>query len=94
MEPPLRIRVVECREGGRMYLVRGTRLGSSSDVAQDGEDGGLRVLLAGEGEMSGLGERLAVAEGCVVEAGGPRWDVELVGLGTWTVACDWRVSEG
>lgn len=83
----LRIRVGEVREGGRMYIVRGRRV-------DDGGDGGeeIRVVLAGEGEVTGLGERARVAEGCVVEAGGLRWDVELEGLGRWTVACDWRVA--
>ena len=90
----LRIRVSEVREGGRMYIVCGRRLDTSRTAAEGDrvEKEEIRVLLAGEGEITGLGERVRVTEGCVVEAGGLRWDVELDGLGRWTVACDWRVS--
>lgn len=90
----LRIRVSEVREGGRMYIVRGRRLDTPGVAAEgDGvEKAEIRVLLAGEGEMTGLGESVRVVEGCVIEAGGLRWDVELDGFGRWTVACDWRVS--
>ncbi|SPO06714.1 uncharacterized protein DNG_09408 [Cephalotrichum gorgonifer] len=96
MESMLRVSVQEVREGGRMYLVRGRRLGGPSGIGGGGgggeEEGELRILLAGEGEMTGLGNRASVTEGCVIEAGGPRWDVELDGLGKWTVVCDWRVA--
>lgn len=95
----LRIRILEVKEGGRMYLVRGRRVdddgiedGGGGEGAEGAEEGEMRVLLAGEGEMTGLGESARVTEGCVVEAGGLRWDVELDELGKWTVACDWRVS--
>lgn len=90
----LRIRVSEIREGGRMYIIRGRKLAASGLEAEGhaGEGAEVRALLAGEGELTGLGESMRVTEGCVVEAGGLRWDVELDGLGRWTVACDWRVA--
>lgn len=102
VELRLSIRVLEVKEREGMYLVRGRRMDDNNRVKYGGgEEGGegsegseMRVLLAAEGEMTGLGESARVTEGCVVETGGLRWDVELDGMGKWTVACDWRVPSG
>lgn len=92
--PGLRLLVKEVREGGMMYVVRGRELSASGEEDWDNaKQDELRVLLAGEGEMTGLGKAMRVTEGCVVDAGRLRWNVELDGLGWWIVACDWRVVE-
>ena len=75
----LKMRVEEVRQGRRMYLVHG-RLGDSSDFK--------KVVLAGEGRLTGLGGRAVVGVGSVVEVGQPVWDVVVEGE-TWMVACDW-----
>ncbi|KAM0200279.1 hypothetical protein ACHAPQ_000326 [Fusarium lateritium] len=77
-----KVTVEEIRPGRRMYLVRG-RTGTAQ---------GKRYLLAGEGKLTGLGQRMPVSVGSVVEVGQPVWDVKLDGE-TWTVACDWGVSK-
>ncbi|RTE70273.1 hypothetical protein BHE90_015328 [Fusarium euwallaceae] len=77
----VKVVVEEVRPGRRMYLVTG----------RDGAASARRFLLAGEGRLTGLGQRAAVTVGNVVEVGQPVWDVELDGQ-VWTVACDWGVS--
>ncbi|KAJ4308441.1 hypothetical protein N0V84_012100 [Fusarium piperis] len=79
--PVVKVVVEEVRPGRRMYLVTG-RVGAAS---------ARRFLLAGEGRLTGLGQRAAVTVGKVVDVGQPVWDVELDGQ-VWTVACDWGVS--
>ncbi|KAM0557154.1 hypothetical protein ACHAPJ_005417 [Fusarium lateritium] len=77
----MKVTIEEIRHGRRMYLVKGQTDGTDRK----------RFLLAGEGRLTGLGQRMAVSVGSVVEVGQPVWDVELDGE-TWTVACDWGVS--
>ncbi|KAI8725110.1 hypothetical protein NCS52_00081300 [Fusarium sp. LHS14.1] len=77
----VKVVVEEVRPGRRMYLVTG----------RTGDAPARRFLLAGEGRLTGLGQRAAVTVGKVVEVGQPVWDVELDGQ-VWTVACDWGVS--
>lgn len=97
-ELKLSIRVLEVKEGGRVYIVRGRRVGDDGvedgdgENGENGDDGEMRVLLAGEGQKTGLGESARVTEGCVVTVGGLRWDLELDEMGKWIVACDWRVT--
>ncbi|KAF5972775.1 hypothetical protein FCOIX_9147 [Fusarium coicis] len=74
--------IEEIRPGRRMYLVK-ARTGTS-------EEG--RYLLAGEGRLTGLGQRMPVTLGSVVDVGQPVWDIVLDGQ-VWTVACDWGVPE-
>jgi hypothetical protein len=74
------------RDGGRMYLVRG------SVEAGGGEDG--RFILAGEGRLTGLGRRKGgdeVRVGGLVEVEGPVWEVELEDR-IWVVCCEWWVG--
>ncbi|KAI6768311.1 hypothetical protein HG530_006320 [Fusarium avenaceum] len=73
-----KVTVEEIRPGRRMYLVRGR-----TSTAE-----GKRYMLAGEGKLTGLSQRVPVSVGSVVEVGQPVWDIEL-DEETWTVACDW-----
>lgn len=75
------VTVQEVRAGRRMYLVRG----------RVHDEDRRRVILAGEGRVTGLGRRAVVGMGSVVEVGQPVWDAEVEGE-TWMVACDWTVS--
>ncbi|SPJ75130.1 uncharacterized protein FTOL_04861 [Fusarium torulosum] len=77
-----KVTVEEIRPGRRMYLVK----------CHTGNTQGKRYLLAGEGKLTGLGQRMPVSVGSIVEVGQPVWDVELDGE-IWTVACDWGVSK-
>ncbi|POR37610.1 Methionyl-tRNA formyltransferase, mitochondrial [Tolypocladium paradoxum] len=78
----LGITIEEVRPGRQMYLAR----------SRAGADGASRrFILAGEGKLTGLGRRAAVAVGSAVTIGQPVWDVELDGE-MWTVACDWSVA--
>ncbi|KAI6781684.1 Methionyl-tRNA formyltransferase [Emericellopsis cladophorae] len=70
------IRVEEVRAGRRMYLVR------------DGH--GRRIVLAGEGKLTGLGRRAPVAQGSVVDVGQLSWSVDMEGK-RWEVHCDWSM---
>jgi hypothetical protein len=98
----LRVKVGEIRNGGRMYIVRGRRVGREEAMHGMGEmEGGdgekddekdIKVVLAGEGRLTGLGStRAPLRVGSVVEVGEPTWEVELEG-GKWIVGCDWKVE--
>jgi hypothetical protein len=64
----------------------------------DGDDGDVRVILAGEGSIEGLGgdggagNRSQVVSGAMVAIVPPAWDVELDGQ--WAVAYRWEVVKG
>jgi hypothetical protein len=75
------VTVLGVKAGRRMYMV----WGSVNDVAEP-----RKVILAGEGRLTGLGGRAMVMEGSVVEIGQPVWDVEVDGE-AWMVACDWAI---
>ncbi|KAF5615647.1 hypothetical protein F52700_13310 [Fusarium sp. NRRL 52700] len=74
--------IEEIRPGRRMYLVK-----ARTSTSEEG-----RYLLAGEGRLTGLGQRMPVILGSVVDMGQPLWDIVLDGQ-VWTVACDWGISE-
>jgi hypothetical protein len=74
--------IEEIRPGRRMYLVKGR-----TDTSEES-----KYLLAGEGRLTGLGQRMPVIVGSVVDVGQPVWDIVLDGQ-VWTVACDWGISE-
>ena len=79
----VRVVVEEVSGGGPgMALVTGTVVGGFGE--------GVRVILAGEGSIEGLGgNRGRVVPGAVVAVAPPAWDVELDGR--WAVACRWEV---
>lgn len=70
------VRVEEVRAGRRMYLVR------------DQHD--RRIVLAGEGKLTGLGRRALVVQGSVVNVGQLGWGAEIEGE-RWEVHCDWSI---
>ncbi|KAL2129809.1 hypothetical protein VTI74DRAFT_7279 [Chaetomium olivicolor] len=67
-------------------------------VVEAGQGTTVRVILAGEGNIEGLGvgrrggNRNLVAPGVVVAIAPPAWDVELDGR--WAVAYRWEVIKG
>ncbi|RFN45151.1 hypothetical protein FIE12Z_10623 [Fusarium flagelliforme] len=75
------VTVEEVRPGRRMYLVKG-----STDIS-----GSKKFLLAGEGRLTGLGQRMPLSVGSIVKVEQPVWDIELDGE-VWTVACDWGLA--
>jgi hypothetical protein len=81
-DPVLKATIDEVRPGRRMYLVL-ARL-ESATISR-------RFILAGEGRLTGLGQRAELGVGSVVVVAQPVWDVELEGE-TWIVACDWHIE--
>ncbi|RYP57514.1 hypothetical protein DL769_009429 [Monosporascus sp. CRB-8-3] len=73
-------------------LGEGEMLGSGG-AGGDGDEPehGTKLVLAGQGRLVGLARRNEVGRGAVVGIAGPMWEVELSGLGSWVVACDWMV---
>lgn len=49
-----------------------------------------KVILAGDGRVTGLRGRSAVRRGSVVSMSQPMWDITLDDLGQFAVACDWE----
>lgn len=49
-----------------------------------------KVLLAGDGRMTGLRGRSTISRGGVVSMSQPMWDITLDDLGQFAVACDWE----
>lgn len=87
--PRFSVVLEEVRPGRRMYLTRYASC-PPDDEGKTGYEGG-RLVLAGEGTLTGLGQRADVKVGSVVEVRHPVWDIELEGF-TWLVACDWSVQ--
>ncbi|KAG6013732.1 hypothetical protein E4U43_007140 [Claviceps pusilla] len=94
--PAARMLVREVRPGPLMYLARGATEGRDGDG--DG-DGGKGYILAGEGKVTGLGDRAVVRPGSVVVMEEPVWEVALLGE-SWTVipsrhvSVDWMLVPG
>lgn len=51
-----------------------------------------KVILAGDGRVTGLRGRSAVGRGGVVSMSQPMWDITLDDLGQFAVACDWEAT--
>ncbi|RYO73991.1 hypothetical protein DL766_008399 [Monosporascus sp. MC13-8B] len=66
-------------------------LGSGGGGDGDEPEHDTKLILAGQGRLVGLARRNEVSRGAVVGIAGPTWEVELGGLGSWVVACDWMV---
>jgi hypothetical protein len=79
----IRLRVQSVCPGKRMSLAYGR-------IEPTGEP--KSIVLAGRGNVEGLGRRADVAIGQVVRIGAPLWDAEVDGS-TWTVACNWSIEE-
>lgn len=77
-------------------VVEEFRLGSGFSLVYGdaGDAGPTRMVLAGDGRLTGLAERKnVVKKGCRVAFMPPMWDVTLDGQ-SWRVACDWYVIDG
>ncbi|GAB1315143.1 hypothetical protein MFIFM68171_05353 [Madurella fahalii] len=98
-----RVVVEQVRRGmPGMTMVSGSEVNGDDDngAGGDGEKkgAGVRVILAGEGIVQGLGggagaNRRRVVPGAVVAVAPPAWEVELDGEGRWAVAYRWEVCE-
>ncbi|KAM0333185.1 hypothetical protein ACHAQA_001845 [Verticillium albo-atrum] len=93
-EAAVRFVVEEVEAGGMMYLVNGRRLQSETE----GSASSVRLMLAGEGKLTGLAKKAEVHVGAVVMIAQPAWEVALGvqgdGEDRWVVACDWAVQAG
>ncbi|RYP76070.1 hypothetical protein DL770_007288 [Monosporascus sp. CRB-9-2] len=69
----------------------GSGSGGGRDEPEPGSGSGTKAILAGQGRLVGLARRNEVGKGAVVGIAGPTWEVELGGLGSWAIACDWMV---
>lgn len=90
----MRIVVDEVRPGNRMYLAQARRVTQSRDEFHSNEESSepsLKIMLAGEGKLTGLARKAAVEIGSVVEISQPVWEVSLEGS-RWIVACEWAVE--
>jgi hypothetical protein len=98
-EWPIRIIVDEISGDQRNGI---TMISGRQIHSMDTSDGGSRgmaatigevqVILAGEGQVTGLQKGDKVALRCVVGIKGPVWEVVLED-GKWGVGCDWKVLE-
>lgn len=96
----VRIVVDEVSGGGaesqaRMLLVRGRQMhsmngGEGEMVDTMGAVGEVRVMLAGEGQGTGLQKGSRVEAGKIVGVKGPVWEVVIEGV-KWGVGVDWKV---
>ncbi|CRK26842.1 hypothetical protein BN1708_000647 [Verticillium longisporum] len=85
--------VEEVEAGGMMYLVRGRQLQAEAE----GMSLSMRLMLAGEGKLTGLAKKAEVHKGVVITIAQPAWEVALGqghGQDRWVVACDWAVQAG
>ncbi|KAK1967479.1 hypothetical protein LY78DRAFT_633849 [Colletotrichum sublineola] len=84
----MNIVVDELRAGNKMYIVKGRRMVEDGEAS---EEIAARLMLAGEGRLTGLGQKAAVIVGSTVAISQPVWELVLDGS-RWIVACDWSVS--
>lgn len=83
-----------CHPGG-MCMISGTEdedqdKDNGMQVRKGGEeDQPVKVILAGDGRIAGLGGRSVVTRGQTLSLFQPMWDIELEDLGRFAVACDW-----
>lgn len=83
------VEVGEACRGVGMWLVKGRQL-VPDDETGSGRFVNRRIILAGEGRLSGLARRNQVVGGCTVQISPPTWDIDLQD-GQWSVVCDWHV---
>ncbi|KAM0619285.1 hypothetical protein ACHAP0_000368 [Verticillium nonalfalfae] len=92
-ETAVQFAVEEVEAGGVMYLVRGRQLHAEAE----GMSRSMRLMLAGEGKLTGLAKKAEVHKGVVITIAQPAWEVALGqghGQDRWIVACDWAVQAG
>ncbi|KAI1331783.1 hypothetical protein F5Y16DRAFT_359243 [Xylariaceae sp. FL0255] len=66
--------------------------GSDKDRAEEYlSSNTVKIILAGQGRLTGLGVGNIVRPGVILGIARPTWEVVLDGLGRWGVACDWVV---
>lgn len=82
-----RFTVDDVRSYPGMLLVRGHR--EKEDAQGETE----RLIIAGDGRITGLGGKNEVKKGSLVTIAPPAWDVNLDSEGKWTVGCDWFVEQ-
>ncbi|KAJ4396651.1 hypothetical protein N0V93_000872 [Gnomoniopsis smithogilvyi] len=90
---------VRCPPYGGIHLISGDEFKGDNKIDASQEQTGAgkgqppRVVLAGDGRISGLGSRNVVSQGVTVSMYQPIWDITLKDLGRFAVACDWE-NEG
>ncbi|TLS29836.1 hypothetical protein PpBr36_01850 [Pyricularia pennisetigena] len=52
-----------------------------------------RLILAGEGRISGLAGKNIVTRNTVVVVHPPTWEINLQDQGVWTMVCDWGIAD-
>lgn len=87
---PIEVTVKEAKSGNGMWLVAAHE---KDDVAQQQGGNFAKVVLAGDGRIAGLGGRKIVRQGTTVSLHQPMWDINLIDLGQFAVACDWEIPE-
>ena len=94
----MKLNIYGCVPGTHGHVKTGPKDSSAYNTTPDRMDADARpgpddfkALLAGPGRLLGLARRNEVVPGTVVGIARPTWEVELVNLGLWTVACDWVV---
>lgn len=80
--------VDEAMSAPGMHVIAARQL----DTAVEDESIPGKVILAGDGRVTGLRGRSAVKCGGVVSMSQPMWDITLDGLGHFAVACDWETT--
>ncbi|KAI6381028.1 hypothetical protein MCOR25_001330 [Pyricularia grisea] len=53
----------------------------------------VKLILAGDGRISGLGGKNTVRQNTVVVIHPPTWEINLQDHGIWTMVCDWSIAD-
>ncbi|EHA55613.1 hypothetical protein MGG_07208 [Pyricularia oryzae 70-15] len=53
----------------------------------------VKLILAGDGRISGLAGKNVVTQDAVVVVHPPTWEINLQDQGTWTMVCDWSIAD-
>lgn len=80
--------VDEVKSGAGMWIVAARQ---AQEPVEDG-DVPVNAILAGDGRITGLGEKRLVTRGSTVSIAQPVWDITLADLGKFAVACDWETT--
>lgn len=80
----------EAKNGNGMWLVAAHE---QDDTGQQSEGDLAKIILAGDGRITGLNGRNEIQQGTAVSLHQPMWDINLNDLGQFAVACDWEIPE-